>query len=41
LRISPAAQPLVWLGRRSLSYYMVHQPVMIGMLTAAGMLAAG
>ncbi len=41
LRISPAAQPLVWLGRRSLSYYMVHQPVMIGMLAAAGMLAAG
>jgi uncharacterized membrane protein len=40
LRIAPAARPLVWLGRRSLSYYMVHQPVLIGLLTVAGMVAA-
>jgi uncharacterized membrane protein len=40
LRIAPAARPLVWLGRRSLSYYMVHQPVLIGLLTVAGIVAA-
>ncbi len=28
------AQPLAWLGRWSLSYYMLHQPVMIGALMA-------
>lgn len=27
-----AAAPLVWMGRWSLSYYMVHQPLMIGMM---------
>ncbi len=27
-------QPLAWLGRWSLSYYMLHQPVMIGALMA-------
>jgi peptidoglycan/LPS O-acetylase OafA/YrhL len=29
-----AASPLSWLGRWSLSWYMVHQPVMIGALMA-------
>jgi uncharacterized membrane protein len=33
MRIAPATRPLVWLGRRSLSYYMVHQPVLIGLLS--------
>lgn len=28
------ARPLAWLGRWSLSYYMVHQPVLIGALMA-------
>ncbi len=28
----PKATPLAWLGRWSLSYYMVHQPVMIGVM---------
>jgi uncharacterized membrane protein len=30
--IPRAASPLAWLGRRSLPWYMVHQPVMIGLL---------
>ena len=30
-----AAAPLSWMGRWSLSWYMLHQPVMIGVLTAA------
>jgi len=29
-----ASEPLSWMGRWSLSWYMVHQPVMIGVLTA-------
>jgi uncharacterized membrane protein len=29
----PAGMSLAWLGRWSLSWYMVHQPVMIGVLT--------
>jgi uncharacterized membrane protein len=32
-------QPLALLGRWSLSYYMLHQPVMIGLLAAAAWLA--
>lgn len=32
--IAPPAAPLSWLGRWSLSWYMVHQPVLIGALTA-------
>ncbi|MEO7106780.1 MAG: heparan-alpha-glucosaminide N-acetyltransferase [Rhodoferax sp.] len=30
--------PLAWLGRWSLSWYMLHQPVLIGLLTALGFL---
>ncbi|AMO25090.1 hypothetical protein GCM10027034_04630 [Ramlibacter solisilvae] len=29
-----ATAPLAWMGRWSLSWYMVHQPVMIGLLSA-------
>jgi len=35
-----AAAPLTWLGRWSLTWYMVHQPVMIGGLMLARQLAA-
>ena len=31
-RIAPAARPLAWLGRWSLSWYMLHQPLLIGAL---------
>lgn len=33
--IPGALRPLAWMGRWSLSWYMVHQPVMIGALTLA------
>ena len=33
-----AATPLSWVGRWSLSWYMVHQPVLIGVLTVASTL---
>lgn len=33
--IPVAAEPLAWLGRWSLTWYMVHQPVMIGALMLA------
>ncbi len=33
------AGPLAWLGRWSLSWYMLHQPVMIGVLMGVGWLA--
>jgi uncharacterized membrane protein len=35
----PAIRGLAWLGRWSLSYYMLHQPVLIGLLMAVGALA--
>ena len=34
--IAPAAAPLAWLGRWSLSWYMVHQPVLIVGLMGVG-----
>ncbi|CAN5732205.1 hypothetical protein BH11PSE7_BH11PSE7_07050 [soil metagenome] len=34
------ARPLAWLGRWSLSWYMLHQPVMIGVLSALHWLLA-
>jgi uncharacterized membrane protein len=30
--VPAAASPLSWLGRWSLSWYMLHQPVLIGLL---------
>lgn len=35
-QLPPALQPLATLGRWSLSYYMLHQPVMMGALLALG-----
>jgi peptidoglycan/LPS O-acetylase OafA/YrhL len=35
-----AARPLARLGRWSLSYYLLHQPVMLGALTALAWLIA-
>ncbi|MFZ4651700.1 MAG: heparan-alpha-glucosaminide N-acetyltransferase domain-containing protein, partial [Rubrivivax sp.] len=37
--VHPVLRPLAGLGRWSLSFYMVHQPVFIGLLMAATMLA--
>jgi uncharacterized membrane protein len=31
-QVPPVGLPLSWLGRWSLSWYMLHQPVMIGLL---------
>ena len=36
--IAPVARWLVWLGTWSLTWYMLHQPFMIGMMTALKML---
>lgn len=34
-RMPPATAPLSWLGRWSLTWYMVHQPVLIGLVMGA------
>ena len=39
-RLPAMAGPLAWLGRWSLSWYMVHQPVLIGALTLLSYTAA-
>jgi len=36
--ISAPLRPLAWLGRWSLTFYMVHQPVLIGLLMAVAAL---
>ena len=36
--VGSAGQPLAWLGRWSLSYYLLHQPVLIGLLMLMGLL---
>jgi uncharacterized membrane protein len=38
-RMPQATAPLSWLGRWSLSWYMVHQPALIGLVAGATMLA--
>jgi uncharacterized membrane protein len=37
--VAPLLQPLAWLGRWSLSYYMLHQPALIGALMLVGWLS--
>jgi uncharacterized membrane protein len=37
-RLPAAAAPLCWLGRWSLSWYMLHQPVLIGIVAATSIL---
>jgi uncharacterized membrane protein len=42
--LSPVLRPIAALGRWSLSYYMLHQPVLLGVLwvlTASGILVQG
>jgi len=37
--LPPATAPLAWLGRWSLTWYMLHQPVLIGLVAGASFLA--
>lgn len=37
--VPAGGRPLAWLGTWSLSYYMLHQPVMIGLLSVARLLS--
>ena len=39
LNTGAVGRPLAWLGRWSLSYYLLHQPVLIGLLMAVSALA--
>jgi peptidoglycan/LPS O-acetylase OafA/YrhL len=38
--VPPSVRPLAALGRWSLSFYMVHQPVLIGVLMAVATMRA-
>ena len=40
LRLASALAPLAWLGRWSLSWYMLHQPVLIGLMMGVAALRA-
>jgi uncharacterized membrane protein len=40
MRMPKATAPLAWMGRWSLTWYMVHQPVMISALMAVKALNA-
>jgi uncharacterized membrane protein len=31
---APAIKPLAWMGRWSLTLYMIHQPILIGLVLA-------
>ena len=39
LALPAPLQPMAWLGRWSLSYYMLHQPVLLGLLAAVAWFA--
>jgi len=39
--VPAAVRPLAWLGRHSLAFYMLHQPVLIALVAAAAWLVRG